>query len=131
MPSYNNSDSYINKPRSYREARKRRATRSLHETNKWHEANQRKRYEMKFRNNRRYDKLYIVPFLGMDDPEEDVIEETEDDTLSISSSECNIDYNNYYEDMIFVEYVYKRMRDCEDDEYETRVTKIMRTECMY
>jgi len=130
MPSYNNSDSYINKPRSYREARKRRAARSLHETNKWHEENQRKRYEMKFRNNRRYDKFYIAPFLGMDDSEEDVIEEIEDDTLSISSSECNIDYNNY-EDMIFVEYVYKRMRDCEDDEYETRVTKIMRTECMY
>lgn len=65
MPSYNNSDSYTRKPRSYREARKHREARKYdisvsRGTDKWWDVKKRKRYEMKFRSNRCYDKLYIV-----------------------------------------------------------------------
>ena len=71
MPSYNNSDSYIRKPRSYREARKRRETRPSRGVDKWSDVNKHKRREMKFRSNRRYDKLHIVRNFS-DDTEEDV-----------------------------------------------------------
>ena len=65
MPFYNNSDAYTRKPRSYREARKRREGRN-HDisvsrgTDKWRDVKKLKRYEMKFRANRCYDKLHIV-----------------------------------------------------------------------
>jgi hypothetical protein len=135
MPSYNNTDAYLNKPRSYREARKRREGRAAHETNKWYDANQRKRYEMKFRDNRRYDKLYIVPFIGLDEDEpfDDVYE---CDTLSTASEECYAGSDAIYDDIInndleFDTYIYKRMREYEDDEYNARIAKFMRTDCLY
>ena len=135
MPSYNNTDAYLNKPRSYREARKRREGRAAHETNKWYDANQRKRYEMKFRDNRRYDKLYIVPFIGLDE-DEPVDDVYECDTISTASEECYAGSDTMYDDIInndleFDAYIYKRMRDYEDDEYNTRIAKFMRTECLY
>jgi hypothetical protein len=71
MPSYNNSDTYIRKPRSSREARKRRESRVSHGTDKWSDVKQKKRREMKFRTNRRYDKHHIVRSFN-DDLDEDV-----------------------------------------------------------
>jgi len=132
MPSYNNTDSYLRKPRSYREARKRREAGASHETNKWYDANQHKRYEMKFRNNRRYDKLYVVPFLGLDEDDEQV-GDVEYDNLTTDSDECYAGSDDIYDSIIendldFDTYIYKRMRDYDDDEYEIRIAKFMRTD---
>ena len=60
MPYYNNTDTYLRKPRSYREARKRCSYRVSRGYDKWRDVKSRKRYEMKFRTNRREDKLYEV-----------------------------------------------------------------------
>ena len=65
MPFYNNTDAYTRKPRSYREARKhhearKRGTSVSRGTDKWCDVKKKKRYDMKFRSNRRYDKLHIV-----------------------------------------------------------------------
>ena len=129
MTTYNNTDVYLKKPRSYREARKRREARASHETNKWYDVNQRKRYEMKFRDNRRYDKLYIIPTLDSDEVEYPV-EIIEEEDMSVSSQECNADsiahFDLLFDDVEFDMYVYKRMRDTEDEDYYNRITKIMR-----
>lgn len=60
MPYYNNTDAYLRKPRSYHEARKRGSYRVSRGSDKWRDVKSRKRYEMKFRTNRREDKLYEV-----------------------------------------------------------------------
>ena len=130
MTTYNNTDVYLKKPRSYREARKRRESRASHKTNKWYDANERKRHEMKFRNNRRYDKLYITPTLGFDETDYHLEEIFEEEDMSAASNECNIEsidhFDLLFDDIEFDRYVYKRMRDIDDEDYENRITKIMR-----
>ena len=81
MPFYNNSDAYTRKPRSYREARKRREARNFGTsvscaTDKWRDVKKLKRYEMKFRANRCYDKLHIVRSFNdeLDDAVANVVE---------------------------------------------------------
>ena len=82
MPFYNNTDAYTRKPRSYREARKRREASKHREasvsrgTDKWHDVKKLKRYEMKFRANRCYDKLHNVRAFNdeLDDAVANVVE---------------------------------------------------------
>ena len=64
----------------------------------------------------------------VDYPVEGIVEE---DGVSTSSQECNVDsishFDLLFDDIEFDRYIYKRMRDTEDEDYDNRITKIMRT----